>query len=324
MPPRYAYWTILVDNLPTAFRASTREDLQPTFEQLRRKNPTAVMRWFARGILWDSPEHAGRAGREEGEQRGKGWRPGGDHRDPRERFELERKAKNAARRQERFDQKVQRRRPEDGGLARRRAPSGGEPDERPRFEHGEQPGDAAPETNARAGRPLANERDRPQGRPPAQRPFDIAAGRTGRVLGVRARSRVAIVRRVAARGTMVHPGVRVRPQGDHPEGVRSMTAALPIEAGRAVHDHSTAGCPRTVAVPGPATGRAPPRGPREDRDRPQGRPPEGRPFEQNGRPDRPAPRRTDRSTPGIDLRVAGRATIALATSAPRGAWSSAG
>src|SRR5215208_7734199 len=115
MPPRYAYWTILVDNLPTAFRASTREDPQPTFEQLRRKNPTAVMRWFARGTLWDSPEHAGRAGREDGERRAKGWRPGGDHRDPRERFEQERKAKNAARRQERFDEKARRARPDAAG-----------------------------------------------------------------------------------------------------------------------------------------------------------------------------------------------------------------
>ena len=51
MPPRYAYWTILVDDRPTAFRAATREDLLPTFEQIRRKHPTAVMRWFARGRI---------------------------------------------------------------------------------------------------------------------------------------------------------------------------------------------------------------------------------------------------------------------------------
>src|SRR3954465_14218305 len=107
MPPRYAYWTILVDNVPTAFRAATREDLQPTFEQLRKKHTNAVMRWFARGTLWDSPEHAGRDGRDTRERRDKGWRPGGDHRDPRERFELERKARNAARRQDRFDRKSQ-------------------------------------------------------------------------------------------------------------------------------------------------------------------------------------------------------------------------
>src|SRR5215216_5968104 len=136
MPPRYAYWTILVDNLPTAFRATTREDLQPTFEQLRKKHPSAVMRWFARGTLWDSPEHAGRAGRDTRERRDKGWRPGGEHRDPRERFELERKAKNAARRQERFDRKSQLGRPGDAeepapGSPPRGIPRGDRPPVRP-------------------------------------------------------------------------------------------------------------------------------------------------------------------------------------------------
>ena len=38
MPPRHAYWTILVDDLPTAFRAAEREDLLPTFERLRKKH----------------------------------------------------------------------------------------------------------------------------------------------------------------------------------------------------------------------------------------------------------------------------------------------
>jgi hypothetical protein len=27
MPPRYAYWTIIVDNQPTAFRSGSKEDL---------------------------------------------------------------------------------------------------------------------------------------------------------------------------------------------------------------------------------------------------------------------------------------------------------
>ena len=56
MPPRYAYWTILIDNKPTAFRAREREELLPTFQQLRRRNPEIVMKWFARGRLWESPE----------------------------------------------------------------------------------------------------------------------------------------------------------------------------------------------------------------------------------------------------------------------------
>ena len=105
MPPRYAYWTILVDNRPTAFRAATREDLLPTFEQIRRKHPTAVMRWFARGRIWESPAHAAHEERPPRERRDRSWRPGGNHRDPRARFEEERKARNAARRRERFSRR---------------------------------------------------------------------------------------------------------------------------------------------------------------------------------------------------------------------------
>ena len=52
MPPRFAYWTIIVEGKPTAFRAQTREELKPTFRQLQNKHPDAVMMWFARGRLW--------------------------------------------------------------------------------------------------------------------------------------------------------------------------------------------------------------------------------------------------------------------------------
>lgn len=83
MPPRHAYWTIIIDNLPTAFRAARVDELLPTFERLRRKHPTAVMRWFARGRLWESPEAARRA--QPAPARAKDWRPGGAHRDPRDR-----------------------------------------------------------------------------------------------------------------------------------------------------------------------------------------------------------------------------------------------
>jgi hypothetical protein len=89
MPPRYAYWTILIDNAPTAFRAASRDDLLPTLHQLRRKNADVVMKWFARGRLWESPEAADAAARAKTmrEKRGRDWRPGGDHRDPRARFD---------------------------------------------------------------------------------------------------------------------------------------------------------------------------------------------------------------------------------------------
>ena len=89
MPPRYAYWTILIDQKPTAFRAREREELLPTFHQLRRKNTDVVMKWFARGRLWESPEAAQaaqRAPKPPLEKRGRDWRPGGEHRDPRDRF----------------------------------------------------------------------------------------------------------------------------------------------------------------------------------------------------------------------------------------------
>jgi hypothetical protein len=90
VPPRYAYWTILIDNQPTAFRARDQEELLPTLNQLRRKNSAVVMKWFARGRLWDTPEQAQWArtnltGSEE--KRKKDWRPGGEHKDPRARFD---------------------------------------------------------------------------------------------------------------------------------------------------------------------------------------------------------------------------------------------
>jgi hypothetical protein len=88
MPPRYAYWTILVGTSPTAFRAREREDLLPTFERLRERHPEVVLKWFARGRLWSSPEEARAAHpvASSSSARGHDWRPGGSHRDPRDRF----------------------------------------------------------------------------------------------------------------------------------------------------------------------------------------------------------------------------------------------
>jgi hypothetical protein len=89
MPPRYAYWTILIDNTPTAFRAREQAELLPTVAQLRRTNSNVVMKWFARGRIWDSPEAERDAQRRPpagAEKRGREWRPGGAHRDPRDRF----------------------------------------------------------------------------------------------------------------------------------------------------------------------------------------------------------------------------------------------
>src|SRR3979411_1892569 len=110
MPPRYAYWTILIDAKPTAFRAREQEELLPTFHQLQRKNTQVEMKWFARGRLWETqqaerddfqrrkhsagPPSDGRGGPGDHdvsrgrapEGRNGDWRPGGAHKDPRDRF----------------------------------------------------------------------------------------------------------------------------------------------------------------------------------------------------------------------------------------------
>ena len=101
MPPRYAYWTILIDQKPTAFRARERDELLPTFNQLRRTNTDVVMKWFARGRIWESPEAeraSQRAPKAPRERRGRDWRPGGLHEDPRLRFDKKRKGRSKPKR----------------------------------------------------------------------------------------------------------------------------------------------------------------------------------------------------------------------------------
>lgn len=134
MPPRYAYWTILAGGLPTAFRAADREELLPTFHRLREKHPDAEMKYFQHGKLWGSREEAQQALRERRDRgnrpptgsraerrampagpetsgadrsgvRGKAWRPGGEHRDPRQPFKDAQKEKNQERRRERWKRK---------------------------------------------------------------------------------------------------------------------------------------------------------------------------------------------------------------------------
>jgi hypothetical protein len=95
VPPRHAYWTILYGNRPTSFRAATRDELLPTLRQLQSKHPDAVLMWFARGRLWASPEQARETlmRRQRPTDRARSWRPGGAHRDPRERFKVSRDVK---------------------------------------------------------------------------------------------------------------------------------------------------------------------------------------------------------------------------------------
>ena len=92
MPPRYAFWTILIDHKPTAFRAREQSELLPTLAQLRRTNSDVVLKWFARDRLWDSPEQELESRRTPAplERRTREWRPGGAHKDPRARFQKKR------------------------------------------------------------------------------------------------------------------------------------------------------------------------------------------------------------------------------------------
>jgi hypothetical protein len=112
MPPRFSYWTIVAGGLPTAFRATKREELLPTFARIRETHSDAVLKWFARGRLWDTPEQAKEAltadaprQRQVARSRGRDWRPGGEHRDPRQKFIDAQKALNAERRRERWERK---------------------------------------------------------------------------------------------------------------------------------------------------------------------------------------------------------------------------
>jgi hypothetical protein len=110
MPPRFAYWTIIAGGLPTAFRAAASEELLPTFKRIHEKHPDAEMKYFARGRLWASPEEAREAAeaarRRRATPRGRDWRPGGEHRDPRQRFKDATKARNQKRRRQRFERQV--------------------------------------------------------------------------------------------------------------------------------------------------------------------------------------------------------------------------
>lgn len=151
---RGAFWTIIVDDQPTAFRATARDDLLPTLKQIQRQHATAVIRWFQRGRLWDTPGDAQDARRPVGaERRGAGWRPGGAHKDPRDKYKLPRDVKR-----KRWAQQAQ-----DG-----RGPFA---KSRPRTT----PGDSSAPPDATRSRPPARDRqdrawtpkpDRASGRPP--------------------------------------------------------------------------------------------------------------------------------------------------------------
>jgi len=113
MPPRFAYWTILAGGLPTAFRAAERDDLMPTFRRIKEKHPDAELKYYSGGKLWSSPADARLARQAQRDERaaspprGREWRPGGEHRDPRQPFRDAKKAKNQGRRRQRWERKME-------------------------------------------------------------------------------------------------------------------------------------------------------------------------------------------------------------------------
>jgi hypothetical protein len=158
MPPRFVYWTIIAGGLPTAFRAAERDELLPTFNRIQEKHPDAVMKYFARGKLWESEAEARqeadarRARASRPEARGRDWRPGGDHRDPRQKFKDAKKTRNLNWRRERFE--------------RRQASSAEPPREQPHGDPLRRPAGRPPGGDRKAWGPP---RERKAGSPPRER-----------------------------------------------------------------------------------------------------------------------------------------------------------
>jgi hypothetical protein len=190
MPPRFAYWTILIDSKPTAFRAQKREELLPTFAQLQRTSKDVVMKWFARGRLWDTPDQAQWATRNVHavhEKRGREWRPGGAHKDPRARFESKgrqsEKPHERSGRQERHEwrgTKAEARADRPTQPWQGQSGGGARPDarkhrvDRNRPPHARKPWTAAPAPAAEGGRPAPKRRWKPK--PEAFRKASIRDG----------------------------------------------------------------------------------------------------------------------------------------------------
>lgn len=171
MPPRFSYWTILAGGLPTSFRAAERDDLLPTLRRLQERHPDAVMKWFQRGKLWASPEEAMTAFQKPRETRGRDWRPGGEHRDPREPFKQQKRERNQAQRQQRFDRKQGR--PGHQSTERERFT----PERRPQ---GNRPGTDRPRTDRpRTDRPRTNRPRTDRPRQDAPRADDSRSRRPG-------------------------------------------------------------------------------------------------------------------------------------------------
>jgi hypothetical protein len=120
---RTHFWTILIGTEATSFRARDKDTLIPTLKQLQRRHPEATIKWFERDRLFDSPEEAFRAfSSATPQKRPRSWRPGGDHADPRAKFEISRDEKR-----KRFKQRQRRPGAATDGARKAAPPSGSRP-----------------------------------------------------------------------------------------------------------------------------------------------------------------------------------------------------
>lgn len=167
MAKYFRCWVIVDGTQPTAFRAREAEDLIPTLKQLQRTQPDVSLMWFERGRLWRTPEEAQRAlveRRRTPTGRGREWRPGGEHKDPKARPKVPRDEKRAL-----FKKRLISKKTHGGGFpsgddrrpaGRQRPPSTRPPsDRRP----GPEPDRRGPSAGPSARRPPAG--GKPSGRP---------------------------------------------------------------------------------------------------------------------------------------------------------------
>lgn len=155
MPPRYVYWTIIVDGQPTAFRSGSLEDIMPTFNRLKEKQPNAELKWFQNGQLWPSRHDAQDFMRARGER--------GRAKDPRQADRPDRpwNAKPEWKTRSTFSKS-------DKPRVDRDAPAGERPAWVPK---GEGKPAFAPRSSGASARPAANKSDeRPEWKPKGDKP----------------------------------------------------------------------------------------------------------------------------------------------------------
>ena len=191
MAKRSSYWVIVSGQQPTSFRAREREELVPTLTQLLRTQPDTRLMYFDQGQLWETREAADEAfaaNRGLGKGRGRDWRPGGDHKDPRAKYDIPRDVRRARFKErqarDRWDPRPGSDRPRDDRPADERPPDERPRDDRPRDERprddrprDERPRDDRPREKRpwsdrppRGDRPWGPPRDRRDDRPRGDRP----------------------------------------------------------------------------------------------------------------------------------------------------------